>query len=54
MLAFALIFLIAGVIAGAIGLAWAVAVASHAGWILFLIGVVLLVIYVIRHVPPAA
>ncbi len=55
MLYYALVFLIVGLIAGALGLAGIAAVAAHIAWILFLIGVVLLVIHLARgRVPPVA
>jgi uncharacterized membrane protein YtjA (UPF0391 family) len=53
MLYYALVFLIVGLIAGALGLAGVAAVASQIAWILFLIGVVLLVIHLAKgRVPP--
>jgi len=54
MLYYALVFLIVGLIAGALGLAGIAAMAGQIAWILFLIGVVLIVIHLLRgHVPPA-
>ncbi|MGH2405554.1 MAG: DUF1328 domain-containing protein [bacterium] len=54
MLYYALAFLIVGMIAGALGLAGIAAVASQIAWILFLVGIVLLAIHLIRgHTPPA-
>ena len=44
MLYYALMFLVVGVIAGALNLAGVAAVAVQISWILFLIGIVLLVI----------
>ena len=44
MLYYALIFLVVGVIAGALNLAGVAAVAVQISWILFLIGIALLVI----------
>ncbi len=45
MLHYALVFLIIGLIAGALGLFGVAAVASQISWVLFLIGIVLLVIH---------
>ena len=45
MLYYALVFLIIGLIAGALGLFGVAAVASQIAWILFLIGVVFLIIH---------
>ncbi len=55
MLYYALVFLIVGLIAGALGLAGIAAIAGQIAWILFLIGVVLIVIHLVtgRRVPPA-
>ena len=55
MLYYALVFLIVGLIAGALGLAGIAAMAGQIAWILFLIGVVLIVIHLVtgRRVPPA-
>lgn len=55
MLYYALMFLIVGLIAGALGLAGIAAIAGQVAWILFLIGVVLIVIHLVsgRRVPPA-
>ncbi len=44
MLYYALVFLIVGLVAGALGLAGVAGIASQIAWILFLIGVVLLVV----------
>jgi len=44
---YALMFLIVGLIAGALGIYGVAAVASQIAWVLFLIGVVLLVIHVV-------
>jgi len=46
MLYWALVFLVIGLIAGAMGMFGIAAAASQIGWILLLIGVVLLVIHV--------
>ncbi len=47
MLYYALMFLIVGLIAGALGLAGVAAMAGQIAWILFLIGVVLIVIHLV-------
>jgi len=54
MLYYALVFLIVGLIAGALGVTGVAAVASQIAWVLFLIGVVLLVVHLVRgRTPPA-
>jgi uncharacterized membrane protein YtjA (UPF0391 family) len=56
MLYYALIFLVVGLIAGALGLAGVAAVAGQIAWILFLVGIVLIVVHLARggrHLPPA-
>ena len=54
MLSFALSFLSIGLIAGLVGLAGVAAVATQVGWILFLVGLVLLILHaaVRGRVPP--
>jgi uncharacterized membrane protein YtjA (UPF0391 family) len=47
MLYLALVFLVVGVIAGALGLGGISAVATQIAWILFVIGLVLLVIHLV-------
>jgi uncharacterized membrane protein YtjA (UPF0391 family) len=47
MLYYALVFLVVGLIAGALGIYGVAGVASQIAWILFLIGIVLLVIHLI-------
>src|SRR5437899_691836 len=47
MLYYALVFLVVGLIAGALGLAGVAAVASQISWILFLVGIVLLVLHLV-------
>ena len=47
MLYYALAFLVIGLIAGALGLFGVAAVATQISWILFLIGIVLLVIHLL-------
>jgi uncharacterized membrane protein YtjA (UPF0391 family) len=57
MLYYALMFLVVGLIAGALGLAGVAAVAGQIAWILFLVGIVLIVVHLARggrHLPPAA
>jgi uncharacterized membrane protein YtjA (UPF0391 family) len=45
MLHYALIFLLVGLVAAALGLSGVAAVATQISWVLFLIGIVLLVIH---------
>ncbi len=54
MLYYALMFLVVGLIAGALGLFGVAAIAGQIAWVLFLIGVVLLVIHLVsgRTPPP--
>ncbi|BCA56973.1 conserved exported protein of unknown function [Nitrospira sp. KM1] len=47
MLYYALVFLIVGIIAGALNLAGVAAVATEIAWILFLVGIILLVIHLV-------
>jgi uncharacterized membrane protein YtjA (UPF0391 family) len=47
MLYYALVFLVVGVIAGALNLAGVEAVAVQISWVLFLVGIVLVAIHVI-------
>jgi uncharacterized membrane protein YtjA (UPF0391 family) len=47
MLYYALMFLIVGLIAGALGIYGVAAIASQVAWVLFLIGVVLLIVHLI-------
>jgi uncharacterized membrane protein YtjA (UPF0391 family) len=56
MLHYALMFLIVGLIAGALGLVGVAAVASHIAWILFLVGVILIIVHMVsgRRLPPPA
>ncbi len=55
MLHYALVFLVVGLVAGALGLAGIAAVAGQIAWILFLVGVILIVVHLVagRH-PPIA
>ena len=48
MLYYALLFLFVALVTGAMQFAWVAAVATQISWILFLIGIVLLVIHLIR------
>lgn len=55
MLGYALTFLIVGLIAALLGLSGIAAVATQIGWILFVIGIVLLIVHLVRgRVPPVA
>jgi uncharacterized membrane protein YtjA (UPF0391 family) len=47
MLYYALVFLIVGLVAGALGIYAVAAVASQIAWVLFLIGVILLVVHLV-------
>ena len=47
MLYYSLVFLIVGLIAAALGITGVAAVASQIAWVLFLIGVVLLVVHLV-------
>ena len=47
MLYYALVFLIVGLIAGALGIYAVAAVASQIAWVLFLIGIVLLIVHLV-------
>jgi uncharacterized membrane protein YtjA (UPF0391 family) len=48
MLYYALVFLVIGLIAGALGLFGIAAVAGQIAWVLFLIGIVFLLVHVVR------
>ena len=48
MLHYALLFLIVGLIAGVLGMSGIAAVAGQIAWILFLVGVVLLIVHMAR------
>lgn len=52
MLYYALIFLVLGLVAGALGLSGIAAIAGQIAWVLFLIGVVLLVIHLVSGRTP--
>jgi len=47
MLYYALIFLLVGLVAGALGLFGVAAVAGQISWILFLVGVVILIVHLV-------
>ena len=47
MLYYALMFLVVGLIAGALGLFGIAAIAGQIAWVLFLIGVVLIIVHMI-------
>jgi uncharacterized membrane protein YtjA (UPF0391 family) len=47
MLYYALIFLLVGLVAGALGLFGVAAIAGQISWILFLVGVVILVVHLV-------
>jgi uncharacterized membrane protein YtjA (UPF0391 family) len=47
MLYYALMFLVVGLIAGALGLFGVAAIAGQIAWILFLVGVILIVVHVV-------
>ncbi len=51
MIYYALVFLIVGLIAGALGLAGVAAIAGQIAWVLFLVGIVLLVIHMLGSRP---
>ena len=47
MLYYALVFLIVGLVAGALGIYGVAAIASQIAWVLFLVGIVLLVVHLV-------
>jgi uncharacterized membrane protein YtjA (UPF0391 family) len=51
MLYYALVFLIVGLIAGALGIYGVAAMASQIAWVLFLIGIVLLLVHLVSGRP---
>ena len=51
MLYYALVFLIVGLIAGALGAFGVAAMASQIAWVLFLIGIVLLLVHLVSGRP---
>jgi uncharacterized membrane protein YtjA (UPF0391 family) len=52
MLYYALVFLLVGLVAGALGLFGVAAIASQIAWILFLVGVVMLVVHLVTSGRP--
>ena len=52
MLYYALVFLVIGLIAGALGLFGVAAMAGQIAWFLFLVGVILLVTHLVRGNSP--
>ena len=52
MLYYALMFLIVGLIAGALGIYGVAAIASQIAWFLFLVGVILLVVHLVTGSRP--
>ena len=54
MLYYALMFLVVGVVAGALNVAGVAALAVQISWILFLIGIVLLVVHLLTNRPVRA
>lgn len=51
MLYYSLVFLLVGLIAGALGIYGVAAIASQIAWVLFLIGIVLLVVHLVSGRP---
>jgi uncharacterized membrane protein YtjA (UPF0391 family) len=47
MLYYALMFLLVGLVAGALGLFGVAAIASQISWVLFLVGIILLVVHLV-------
>jgi uncharacterized membrane protein YtjA (UPF0391 family) len=47
MLYYSLVFLIVGLIAGALGIYGVAAIASQIAWVLFLVGIVLLIVHLV-------
>jgi len=47
MLYYALVFLLVGLVAGALGLFGVAAIASQIAWILFLVGIVILIVHLV-------
>ena len=54
MLYYALVFLVVGLIAGVLGLTGIAAIARQIAWVLFIIGLVLLVVHLVRGRSPRA
>jgi uncharacterized membrane protein YtjA (UPF0391 family) len=55
MLYYALVFLLVGLVAGALGLFGVAAIASQIAWVLFLVGIIILIVHLVSgrgaHVP---
>ena len=49
MLYYALIFLLVGLVAGALGLFGVAAIAGQIAWVLFLVGVVILIVHLVTE-----
>jgi uncharacterized membrane protein YtjA (UPF0391 family) len=47
MLYYALVFLLVGLVAGALGLFGVAAIASQIAWVLFLVGIVILIVHLV-------
>ncbi|HJU06392.1 MAG TPA: DUF1328 domain-containing protein [Nitrospiraceae bacterium] len=55
MLHYALIFLVVGLIAAALGLSGVAGVATQISWVLFVIGIILLLVHLLKgRTPPVA
>lgn len=54
MLYYALMFMVVGLIAGLLGLAGIAGVATQISWILFVVGLALLIVHLIRGTAPPA
>ena len=54
MLYYSLLFLLIGLVAGALGIYGVAAIASKIAWVLFLVGVVLLVVHLVSGRPRSA
>jgi uncharacterized membrane protein YtjA (UPF0391 family) len=54
MIYYALMFLIVGLVAGVLGLVGVAAIASQIAWVLFLIGIILLAVQLVRGRRPPA
>jgi uncharacterized membrane protein YtjA (UPF0391 family) len=52
MIYYALVFLIVGLVAGALGIYTVASVASQIAWVLFLIGIILIIAHVVAGRPP--
>jgi uncharacterized membrane protein YtjA (UPF0391 family) len=54
MLYYALMFLVVGLIAGALGLFGVAAIAGQIAWVLFLVGIILIVVHMVTGRTPRA